>query len=142
MAGSSLSIVWACCALVALTYIVGMVMLARRTADIRQNRIRLSEVATSAQVSARLPDSRASDNLRNLFEFPVMFYALAALVLATGIKSDVIGYGAWLYVALRYAHSFIHCTGNRVFYRFQAFLASSGVLLALWLTFMVNLARI
>lgn len=123
-----------------LTFIVSGVMLQRRMADIRQSRIRLSEVATSAQVAARLPDSRASDNFRNLFEFPVLFYALAGLVLALNIKSDVIGYGAWLYVALRYAHSFIHCTSNRVFYRFQIFAASVAVLAVLWVTFAIRLA--
>ena len=140
MSGSSLLLIWACCALVALTFIVAGVMLQRRMADIRQNRIRLSEIATSAQINARLPDLRASDNLRNLFEFPVLFYALVVLVLLLNMKSDVMGYGAWLYVALRYAHSFIHCTSNRVFRRFQVFAASTGVLALLWLIFAIKLA--
>ena len=35
---------------------------------------------------------------------------------------------AWLYVALRYAHSAIHCTYNRVMHRFAVFIASMLVL--------------
>jgi hypothetical protein len=36
---------------------------------------------------------------------------------------------AWLFVALRILHSYVHCTSNRVMLRFQLYVAAS---LALW----------
>jgi len=39
---------------------------------------------------------------------------------------------AWAYVGLRYIHSFIHITYNRVLHRFAVFVFSSVVLFALW----------
>ena len=40
---------------------------------------------------------------------------------------------AWMYVALRYVHSFIHTTYNTVMHRFYVFAASAMVLLVIWL---------
>jgi hypothetical protein len=48
--------------------------------------------------------------------------------------------GAWIYVALRVVHSYIHCTDNRVMHRFFAFAAGSMPLVALWAAFVIQLA--
>jgi hypothetical protein len=40
--------------------------------------------------------------------------------------------GAWLYVALRYIHSFIHLTYNRVIHRFAVYVLSTVILFTLW----------
>ena len=42
---------------------------------------------------------------------------------------------AWLYFALRVAHSLVHLTYNNVFHRLGCYAASSVVLAALWLRF-------
>ena len=39
---------------------------------------------------------------------------------------------AWTYVGLRVLHSAIQLNGNRVRWRFNAFAASTAVLLAIW----------
>ena len=39
---------------------------------------------------------------------------------------------AWLFVVLRSIHSFIHTTYNTVIHRFAIFVASSLVLLGMW----------
>ena len=119
-------------AMVALTIIVWFRMYTSRVAEMRRERIHPQSVATSAQMAARITDTRASDNFRNLFELPVLFY-VALLVLAwTGHVTPVTLLLAWLFVALRVLHSAIHCTYNRVVHRFYAYLAGGVVLWVLW----------
>ena len=48
---------------------------------------------------------------------------------------------AWIYVALRVLHSWVHCTSNRVKHRFRAYAASSAVLVGMWIAFTVMLLR-
>jgi hypothetical protein len=75
---------------------------------------------------------RASDNFRNLFEVPVLFYALCAVLSSAQHVSTFFVVGAWLYVALRYLHTFIHLTYNRVTHRFAVYALSTAVLFVLW----------
>jgi hypothetical protein len=73
--------------------------------------------------------SNPSDNLKNLFELPVLFYVLVLYVYATG-QVDV-GYvaAAWVFFVFRVLHSTIHCTFNHVMLRFGVYAVAS---LALW----------
>jgi hypothetical protein len=107
-------------------------MYRRRIADIRAKKIRLQSIALSAGMASHLEDTRASDNYRNLFEGPVLFYVAALAAFALKVVTPAILVLAWLYVACRVAHSLVHCTTNRVWHRFYAFIASHAVLFALW----------
>jgi hypothetical protein len=119
-------------AMVALTFVVWLRMYSSRIGEMKRERIHPQAVATSAQMAARLQDTRAADNYRNLFEMPVLFY-LALLVAAIAGLVTPLSLGlAWTYAALRVVHSAIHCGYNRVRHRFYAFLASNVVLWALW----------
>lgn len=70
-----------------------------------------------------------SDNLKNLFEIPVAFYAMAVyLYLTNNVDSNYLR-AAWVFVALRYVHSANHCTINHVSARFYTYVAST---MALW----------
>ena len=73
--------------------------------------------------------SNPSDNLKNLFEVPVLFYALALYLHVTGQVDAAYVYAAWVFVGFRVAHSVVHCTFNLVLLRFYLYLAST---LALW----------
>jgi hypothetical protein len=48
---------------------------------------------------------------------------------------------AWGFVGLRVLHSAIHCSYNRVWHRFYAYLAGGLVLWALWGVLAVGLLR-
>lgn len=128
-------LVAACAALALLTFLVGLRMLAVRVAEMRARRIHPQAVALSAQRAQRLDDSRASDNYNHLFELPVLFYALCALALATTHVPGWLPAAAWLFVALRIAHSAIQCSYNRVMHRFAVFLAGFALLGAMWAGF-------
>ena len=141
MSAIASNIVSACLALVLLTALVGVRLLFCRVREMRRKRIHPQAAATSVQVAARLEDVQAADNFRNLFEVPVMFYALAAIALATAHTPAWLVTGAWAFVALRLLHSVIHCTYNKVMHRLTAFLASFGLLVALWVAFFLTLPR-
>ncbi len=119
-------------AMVALTIAVWFRMYASRVAEMKRERIHPQAVATSAQMAARLADTRAADNFRNLFELPVLFYLALVVLALTAYVTVATLVLAWLFVALRIVHSVIHCTYNRVYHRFLAYLAGGLALWALW----------
>ena len=115
-----------------LTFAVWARMLYIRISEMRRERIHPQTVATSAMAAARFIDTRAADNFRNLFELPVLFYlALVVAALTAHVNAAIIVL-AWVFVALRAAHSLIQCSYNKVMHRFYAYFTSALVLWALW----------
>jgi hypothetical protein len=74
--------------------------------------------------------SNPSDNLKNLFEMPIIFYALVLYLFLTKQVDMVYVTAAWGFVLFRTMHSAVHCTFNRVMLRFYLYLCSS---IAVWL---------
>ena len=118
-------------ALVALTFIIWLRLYQTRLGEMNAKRIHPQKVALSKDMNL-LEDTRAADNFRNLFELPVLFYLALIIAGLTGMTSPVFLFLAWTFVALRYLHSYIHCSYNRVKDRFMAYLLSSLSLWALW----------
>jgi len=125
------TMLWPMFALGMLTFVVLVVMFRQRVAEIRSRRISLGAIATSRGM-ATLEDVAPADNFRNLFEMPVLFYAVSLTLAVTGARTSWLLGLAWAYVALRVLHSAIQLTHNRVRPRFNAFAASAAVLLAIW----------
>jgi len=139
MPANASQLIGALLALVLLTAIVGARLLFTRVQEMRQKRIHPQAASTSVKMAARLENVQAADNFRNLFEVPVLFYALGAVALATHQTPNWLVAGAWVFVALRAVHSIIHCTYNKVMHRLAVFLASFGLLVALWVSFFLSL---
>ena len=138
LVSAATSLALACGAMVLLVAAAGLRLFVVRLGEMREKRIHPQQVATSLQVGERLHVVQASDNFRNLFEVPVLFYALCAMLIATGHANTMFAAGAWLFVLLRTAHSAIHCTYNKVIHRFAVFVASSILLLGLWVAFVLG----
>ena len=66
-----------------------------------------------------------SENFKNLFEIPVLFYALALYLFATSQVDGAYLTAAWIFVAFRALHSLVHCTVNIVNLRFFMYLAAT-----------------
>jgi len=128
-------------AMVALTIAVWLRMYATRIGEMKRERIHPQAVATSAQMAARLSDTRAADNFRNLFELPVLFYLALVVAAMTAQTGTAVLALAWIFVVLRVLHSWIHCTYNKVMHRFLAYLAGSVALWALWAVLAFGLLR-
>ena len=122
-------------ALVLVTFVVWCFMLVERIGEMRRRHIHPQSVATSRQRMAAFDRTNGADNFRNLLELPVLFCVLCLLLVATGTITTPLVVAAWLFVALRAAHSVIQCTYNRVMHRFAVYVASSLVLFAMWAMF-------
>ncbi len=81
-----------------------------------------------------------SNNLKNLFELPVLFYVVVLFLLQAGQADAFHTACAYGFFSARVVHSGIHCTVNRVVHRFSAYLIAS---FCLWVmivrTVLVNL---
>lgn len=114
-----------------LTLLVWIYMYIRRIYFITRRGVSSQDLAvpgTLAQISP--PEvSNPSDNLKNLFELPVLFYALALYLFLT--KQVDLPYldAAWTFVAFRALHSAVHCTFNLLILRFYLYLIASA---AVW----------
>jgi hypothetical protein len=128
-------------AMAALCFVVWWRMYFMRIGEMKRERIHPQAVALSAQAAARLTDSRAADNFRNLFELPVLFYLALVVAALTAQVTPVVLALAWGFVALRVLHSWIHCTYNKVMHRFYAYLAGGMALWTLWGVLAVGLLR-
>lgn len=113
-----------------LTMLVWIVMYVRRISFMAQHKIKAQEIATPELLNAKLPASvnNASNNLKNLFELPLIFYVLCLCLLFTHATDRVFLVSAWLYVGFRAVHSLIHCGNNAVNARFASYLLSCFVL--------------
>lgn len=83
----------------------------------------------------------ANRNFMNLLEAPVLFYTFCISAYVTHTVAPWLLALAWLYVALRFVHTFVHLTYNKIMHRFSSYAASNLVLLLLWLGFAVRLAQ-
>lgn len=118
---------------VLLTFIVMYIMLRKRVTEMKSKKIhpQRADVRTNSR-ELFIDAATASDNYLSLFESPLLFYIAILLTLVLMVQDYVIVALAWTFVILRYIHSFIHITYNRVLHRFSVFVVSSVVLFAIW----------
>ena len=77
------------------------------------------------------------NNIKNLFEYPIIFYALLILIY-TLEKSDLpFIYLSWIYVLLRIVHSFYHIFMDNTHLRGGFWLISQFILLAILIRFII-----
>jgi hypothetical protein len=114
-----------------LTFVVWVYMYIRRIAFITANNIRSQDLAVPAALAQISPPaiSNPSDNLKNLFEIPVLFYALTLYLFITKQVDTLYVDAAWVFVAFRVLHSVVHCTFNLVMLRFYLYLIAT---VAVW----------
>jgi hypothetical protein len=115
-----------------LTVSVWLYMYARRLRFLSGNNVNPQRVATPARAAQVIPErvNYPSDNLKNLFELPVLFYAVCLYLYVTEQVDPFYLACAWTFLALRVVHSAIQCTINLVPARFAAYMLAA---LALWL---------
>ncbi len=123
---------WPAVAMALLTGIVWARLYSVRIPEMRRRKIQPQSIAQSAQRDTAFEDTRASDNFKNLFELPVLFYLALFVAHASGQVGSTVVFLAWLFVALRWLHSGIQCTYNRVMHRFTVYFLGGMVLWLLW----------
>ncbi len=133
------AILWPTFALVALIFVVWFTLFVQRFGHFRRNPPRAEDLATGeAALRYFQPVEMAANNLRNLFEMPVLYFALVPLLLVTNQADHIQVLLAWAFVILRVGHSIIHIGPKKVQPRFLVYLASCVVLSAMWIGFFVD----
>jgi hypothetical protein len=113
-----------------LTLIVWFYMYFKRIPFLQKSRPDLTNL-TPAELARISPAAVAnpSDNLKNLFELPTLFYGLALYLFVAHKVDGTYLVAAWIFAAFRVLHSAVHCTVNIVLVRFWLYAVSA---LALW----------
>src|SRR3712207_2485252 len=105
---------------VALTLFLMFWMARVRFDALRSRQVKVRDIALVQRSWPELP-TQIPNSFHNQFEIPVLFYALVALALVTRQTDLLFVVMAWLFVASRIAHAFIHTTSNDIRLRFSAF---------------------
>src|SRR3989344_2205294 len=111
-------------ALVFLTFGIMVLMGRRRFAAIRSKKIPVGFFKDYQQREPFLIPEEvqlASRNYANLFEIPILFFALIPLLILSNKADNVTLLFSWLFVLSRYGHSFVHVTTNPIMLRFRLF---------------------
>jgi hypothetical protein len=113
-----------------LTLVVWVYMYSRRLPFIFSNHLDPKQMTPLELAKSSPPQvSNPSDNLKNLFELPTVFYAVVLYLYATN-HGDAVNLGAaWAFFLFRLLHSAVHCTFNLIPLRFALYVISA---VALW----------
>ena len=137
-----IAILWPTFALVALIILVWFWLTVERGRHIKRSPPTAEDFATGeAALRYFTPVEMPANNFRNLFEMPVLYFAIVPLLMITHQGNHVQVALAWAFVLLRAVHSFIHIVVRKVMIRAPVYWLGSAVLMAMWIGFAVDIAR-
>ena len=115
------------------TFAVWIYMYLRRTLFLVGDRVDLRKVDTPVKMDLNVPGdiNLPAYAFKNLFELPVLFYALCIYLYVTATVDSLYVMAAWIFVAGRAIHCVIYCVYNKVMHRFAAYFLSALVLWAI-----------
>jgi hypothetical protein len=109
-----------------------------RTSAISSGAVRIKDIALR-QPNWPSQTTQVGNAYENQFQLPILFYLLTILAWLTRQADLLFVILAWVFVALRLAHAYVHVTSNRVPRRFALFASGCVVLLVMWIIFAVRL---
>jgi hypothetical protein len=129
---SNFVLIYPMVALAGLTFIMMFLLLLLRVKSVRTRKV--SPRYFKLNKGGELPDNVlvVSQNYNNLLELPVLFYAVCIIAIILNQTAEYFVYHAWIYVSLRYIHSYIHITYNNIIHRLMIFGLSCFVLISMW----------
>ena len=119
---------------VALTFGLGFWMAALRVGAIRSHQVHPRDVALREAVWPKRV-LQVQYAFHNQLELPILFYLVTILALFTRTADLPFVVLAWIYVALRLVHAFIHVTENNMRRRGMVFITGAMVLCVMWVVF-------
>lgn len=136
---SPFALLWPTFAMVAVIMAVWVTLFIQRGRHLRRNPPQAEDFATGEAARRYFtPVEMPANNLANLLEMPVLFFALVPLLLMFRQVTTAQLLLAWFFVLLRAAHSAVHIARGPVRTRFRFYAASVAVLAAMWVGFFVD----
>lgn len=127
---SSNHIFWPVLAQVLLTLVMFIVLGARKAKAIKAGKVNREQAALDNRVWPEYV-VKVSNNIANQFEVPILFYILCVVLYSINAAGTVAIVLAWLFVASRYAHAWVHVGSNYVPVRMRLFMVGCVVLLSM-----------
>ena len=124
---------------IALTFFLQFWMGRERVDAVQRGEVTVPDIALRERAWPKRA-TQIANAFHNQLELPILFYVLAAFALITSRVDAVLLTLAWVFVALRLWHAYVHATHNIVHERFYVFAAGSMVLLAMWSYFAARIA--
>jgi len=128
----NLDLVYPMAAMVLLTFFILVKMFRGRVRAVKAGEADAGYYKTYQEGGEPRESAQVSRHLVNLFESPTLFYAACIAGMVTGQNAGVLIVLAWIYVALRIIHAYIHTGSNKLPPRIKAYFSSWLVLLGMW----------
>jgi hypothetical protein len=119
MTGNAVAILWPMLVHIGLVFFLYAWLTVERVGAVRRGEVDYSCFVFGREEPAQA--ARISRNLRNQFELPVIFYAMAVLLVALGRVNMIDVIAAWVFVAGRLVHSAVQTLTDNVPLRGQVF---------------------
>jgi hypothetical protein len=132
---------WPLVAHAVLVFILYALLGWRRHILVKAGRIRISQFRENHAAEEPAESLVVRNSIANQFELPLLFYACCIALYVTQADNLAAVILAWIFVATRYAHAFVHVTSNNLRYRSPLFalgflvLGGMWVWLGIWLAF-------
>lgn len=124
---------------IGLILVVWLTMYATRLTEMKRKGLDPQDLANTETKNELLKNvAAASDNFKNQFELPMLFFIAILTALILVIHNPLLNSLALAFVLLRIVHSFVHITYNKVMHRFAAYALSSFALIGMWLVIAIN----
>lgn len=123
---------------VALTFFLQGWMRVARTGAVKRGDVQFGDISLRQQ---KWPPrvTQISNAFHNQLETPILFYTVVAFLMITSQVNIVFVVLAWLFVAARLYHAYIHTGPNKQPYRSYGYLAGSLVLVVMWVLFAIRI---
>ena len=128
----NISLIYPMASLALLTFFMIYMLLLLRIKAVRTRKV--SPRYFKLNTGGELPDNvvAVSQNYSNLLELPILFYAACVIAIIINQSAEYFVIHAWVYVVLRYMHSYIHVTYNHILHRLTIFGLSCFILISMW----------
>ena len=123
---------------VALTFVLGFWAASIRVKAVRRGDVRPRDIALREPNWPRAV-AQIGNAYQNQLELPLLFYVLTILGWQTHHADLLFVLMAWVFVALRLMHAYVHVTSNQLAQRGLLFIAGAIVLALMWAIFMVRI---
>ena len=126
------NLIYPMAAMVLLTAVVLVLMFRARVAAVRSGLIEVEYFRLHQGAREPAESLKYSRHFTNLFEAPILFYTACLAAMVVGLNTTAMAVLAWVYVAVRILHAFIHLGANRLRFRRNAYGLGWLVLLGMW----------
>lgn len=126
--------------LVLLTFIILIATFRSRANAVRAGEADARYYKTYQEGAEPRHTAQFSRHFSNMFEAPTLFYAACVSAMVIGKSGTLMLVLAWVYVAMRAIHAYVHTGSNSLPPRIQIYFLSWLVLLGMWGTLVFGVA--